>query len=249
MEFLGRSGASDDRSALEDRDFEACGGALGRNDEPVVAAPDVVDVALAHGRRRTMSAPRRAAGARRPVALARLAFRGLLSDRRRAAGIGAREPTREAAMSGLTLTKDVLTDFGYTITSAEIDLSNQNIGDIDIDAFEEYEEVTKVNLSGNQIEFVDRGTFAANAKLVELALANNKLHAFSAEVFGPGSVVESLDLSGNPLETLDVSLTQTLCLQSLKLDNTGVASRVQLKRVGRCLQASWSVEDVPAPTP
>ena len=27
-------------------------------------------------------------------------------------------------MSGLTLTKDVLTDFGYTIRSEEIDLSN-----------------------------------------------------------------------------------------------------------------------------
>ncbi len=141
-------------------------------------------------------------------------------------------------MAGLTVTKDVLTDFGYTIRSEEIDLSNQNIGDIDIDAFEEYEQVTKVNLSGNQIEFVDRATFAQNAKLTELILANNKLRSFSAEVFGPGSIVEILDLSGNPLETFDVSLTESLCLQSLNLDNTGVASRVQLKHVGRCLQAT-----------
>ncbi len=143
-------------------------------------------------------------------------------------------------MTGLTLTKDVLTDFGYTIKSEVIDLSNQNIGDIDIDAFEEYEQVTKVNLSGNQIEFVDRATFAQNAKLTELILANNKLRSFSAEVFGSGSVVESLDLSGNPLETFDLSLTESLCLQSLNLDNTGVASRVQLKRVGRCLQATMA---------
>lgn len=141
-------------------------------------------------------------------------------------------------MTGLTLTKDVLTDFGYTSKSEEIDLSNQSIGDIDIDAFEDYEQMTKVNLSGNQIEFVDRGTFAQNAKLTELVLANNKLRSFSAEVFGPGSLVESLDLSGNPLETFDVSLTETLCLQSLNLDNTGVANHIQLKHVGRCLQAT-----------
>ena len=37
-------------------------------------------------------------------------------------------------MTGLTLTKDVLTDFGYTIRSELIDLSNQNISDIAIDA-------------------------------------------------------------------------------------------------------------------
>ena len=142
-------------------------------------------------------------------------------------------------MSGLTLTKDVLTDFGYTIRSAEIDLSNSNIGDIDIDAFEEYEAVTKVNLSGNQIEFVNSGTFAQNAKLTDLVLANNKLRAFSAEVFGAGSGVENIDLSGNPLETFDVTLTEKLCLQSLNLENTGVVGRVQLKRVGRCLHATW----------
>ena len=59
-------------------------------------------------------------------------------------------------MTGLTLTKDVLTDFGYTIKTEVIDLSNQNIGDVDINAFEEYEELTKINLSGNLIEFVDR---------------------------------------------------------------------------------------------
>ena len=142
-------------------------------------------------------------------------------------------------MSGLTLTKDVLTDFGYTIRSEEIDLSNQNIGDIEINAFEEHEQVTKINLSGNQIEILDRGTFAQNAKLTDLLLANNKLRSFSAEVFGAGAGVESLDLSGNPLESFDVSLTEKLCLQSLNLDNTGVAGRVQLKRVGRCLHATW----------
>ena len=141
-------------------------------------------------------------------------------------------------MSGLTLTKDVLTDFGYTINSQEIDLSNQNIGDIDIDAFEEYEEVTKINLSGNQIEFVDLGTFAQNAKLTELILANNKLRSFSAGVFGPGASLETLDLSGNPLESFDATLTEKLSLQTLNLDNTGVAGRVQLKRVGRRLQAT-----------
>ena len=141
-------------------------------------------------------------------------------------------------MSGLTLTKDVLMDFGYTIRSEEIDLSNSNISDIDIDAFEEYEQVTKVNLSGNQIEFVPRGTFAQNAKLTDLSLANNKLRSFSAEVFGEGACVENLDLSGNPLESFDVSITESLCLQSLNLDNTGVAAKVQLKRVGRCLHAT-----------
>jgi Leucine-rich repeat (LRR) protein len=75
----------------------------------------------------------------------------------------------------------VLTDFDDTIRSEEIDLSNCNISDIDIDAFEEYELVRKVNLSGNQIEFVDRGTFAQNAKLTDLVLANNKLRSFSGD--------------------------------------------------------------------
>ena len=144
-------------------------------------------------------------------------------------------------MSGLTLTKDVLTDFGYTIKAKEIDLSNQMIGDIDIDVFEEYVEVTKINLSGNQIEFLDNGTFAQNGKLAELVLANNKLRSFSADVFGADSGLENLDLSGNPLESFDVSLTEKLCLQSLNLDNTGVASRIQIKRVGRCLHASFAV--------
>ncbi len=51
--------------------------------------------------------------------------------------------------------------------------------------------------------------------------------------------IENLDLSGNPLETFDVSITENLCLQTLNLENTGVASRVQLKRVGRCLHATW----------
>jgi len=142
-------------------------------------------------------------------------------------------------MTGLTLTKDVLTDFGYTIRSESIDLSNQNISDIAIDALEEYEQVTKVNLSGNQIEFVPLGAFAQNVKLTDLSLANNKLRSFSAEVFGVAAGVENLDLSGNPLETFDVSLTEKLCLQNLSLDNTGVASHVQLKRVGRCLHATW----------
>ena len=142
-------------------------------------------------------------------------------------------------MSGLTLTKDVLTDFGYTIRSESIDLSNQNISDIAIDALEEYEQVTKVNLSGNQIEFVPLGAFAQNTKLTDLSFANNRLRAFSAGVFGAAGSLENLDLSGNPLETFDVSLTEKLCLQSLSLDNTGVASRVQLKRVGRCLHATW----------
>ena len=142
-------------------------------------------------------------------------------------------------MSGLTLTKDVLTDFGYTIRSEEIDLSNNGIGDIDINAFEEYERLTKINLAGNQIEFLDRGTFAQNAKLTDLILANNKLRSFSAEIFGEGASVENIDLSGNPLETFDVSITENLCLQNLNLENTGVAARVQLNRVGRCLHATW----------
>jgi hypothetical protein len=141
-------------------------------------------------------------------------------------------------MSGLTLTKDVLTDFGYTIKAQEIDLSNQNIGDIDIDAFEDHGEVTKINLSGNPIEFLDNGTFAQNGKLAELLLANTRLRAFSAGVFGGAAAVESIDLSGSPLETFDVTLTDKLCLQSLNLDNTPVAARVQLKRVGKCLRAS-----------
>jgi len=141
-------------------------------------------------------------------------------------------------MMGLTLTKDVLTDFGYTIRSEEVDLSNSNISDIDIDAFEEYEQLKKVNLSGNSIEFVDRGTFAQNARLTDVVLANNRLRSFSAEVFGPDSSIEVLDLSGNPLESFDVSLTEVLSLQTLNLDNTGVASRVQLKRVGRRLHAT-----------
>ncbi len=143
-------------------------------------------------------------------------------------------------MTGLTLTKDVLTDFGYTIRSEVIDLSNQNIGDIAIDAFEDHEHVTKINLSGNQIEFVPLGAFAQNAKLTDLSLANNKLRAFKAEVLSGAAGIENLDLSGNPLESFDVAVTEKLCLQSLNLDNTGVASRVQLKRVGRCLQATWA---------
>ena len=159
--------------------------------------------------------------------------------RRCAAAVGGRKPTQGVAMSGLTLTKDVLTDFGYTIRSEVIDFSGQNIGDIAIDAFEDHEQVTKINLSGNQIEMVPLGAFAQNAKLTELSLANNKLRSFSAEILNGAVGVESLDLSGNPLESFDVSLTETLCLQTLNLDNTGVASRVQLKRVGRCLRATW----------
>ena len=83
------------------------------------------------------------------------------------------------------------------------------------------------------------GAFAQNAKLTDLILANNKLRAFSAGVFGAAVGIENIDLSGNPLETFDVSITEKLCLQSLNLENTGVASRVQLKRVGRCLHATW----------
>ena len=143
-------------------------------------------------------------------------------------------------MSGLTLTKDVLTDFGYTIRSEVIDLSNQNIGDIAINAFEDHEQLTKINLTGNQIEIIPLGAFAQNAKLTDLSLANNKLRSFSAGVLHGAVGVENLDLSGNPLESFDVSLTETLCLQTLNLENTGVASRVQLKRVGRCLRATWA---------
>jgi Leucine-rich repeat (LRR) protein len=143
-------------------------------------------------------------------------------------------------MSGLTLTKDVLTDFGYTIHSEEIDLSNKNISEIAMDVFEEYGFVTKIDLSGNQIEFVPRGTFVQNPKLTDVVLSNNKLRTFSAEVFGLGSGVENLDLSGNPLETFDVSITEALCLQTLNLENTSLASRIQLTRVGRCLRASWT---------
>ncbi|RBP10605.1 Leucine Rich Repeat (LRR) protein [Roseiarcus fermentans] len=142
-------------------------------------------------------------------------------------------------MSGLTLTKDVLTDFGYTIRSEVVDLSSQNIGDIAINAFEDHEQLTKINLSGNQIEFIPLGAFSQNAKLTDLSLANNKLRAFHADVLNGAVGLETLDLSGNPLESFDVSLTETLCLQSLNLDNTGVAAHVQLKRVGRCLRATW----------
>jgi hypothetical protein len=203
-----------------------------------MAAADNDQVARVHLR---LQSPRdrRAAGARRTVALAGPAFRGLLGARRRGAAVGERNPERGITMSGLTLTKDVLTDFGYTIRSEEIDLSNNGIGDIDINAFEEYEQLTKINLSGNQIEFLDRGTFAQNTKLTDLILTNNKLRGFSAEIFGAGASVETIDLSGNPLETFDVSITENLCLQNLNLENTGVASRVQLKRVGRCLHAAW----------
>ncbi len=143
-------------------------------------------------------------------------------------------------MTGLTLTKDVLTDFGYTITTAVIDLSNQNIGDIDINAFEEYEELTKLNLSSNQLEMVQLGSFAQNSKLAELILANNRIRSFSAGALTGAISLENLDLSGNPLEAFDVSITDALCLQSLNLENTGVANRVELKRVGRCLRATWA---------
>ena len=99
----------------------------------------------------------------------------------------------------MTLTKDVLTDFGYTIRTEEVDLSNQNIGDIDINAFEEYEELTKINLSSNQLEMVQLGSFAQNSKLTDLILANNKLRAFSAGVLAGAVSLENLHLSGNPL--------------------------------------------------
>jgi Leucine-rich repeat (LRR) protein len=157
----------------------------------------------------------------------------------RGAGVGVRQPEREAAMSGLTLTKDVLTDFGYTIHSEVVDLTGQNIGDIAIDAFEDHAQLTKINLSGNGLEIIPLGAFAQNAKLTDLVLANNRLRAFSADILNGAVGLENLDLSGNPLESFDVSLTEKFCLQSLNLDNTGVAARVQLKRVGRCLHATW----------
>lgn len=108
----------------------------------------------------------------------------------------------------------------------EIDLSNNNISQVDVDSFVSLPQLYKINLANNQIEDVERQAFRDLENLRIIDLTNNTLTQIQPETFNEASHLEQLWLTGNPIEMpnigpfLDQKGLKLLDLESCNLTNS-----------------------------
>lgn len=108
----------------------------------------------------------------------------------------------------------------------EIDLSNNNITQVDVLSFASLPSLYKINLANNQIDYVERQAFRDLENLRIIDLTNNSLTQIQPETFNEASRVEQLWLAGNPIEMpnigpfLDQKGLKLLDLENCNLTNS-----------------------------
>lgn len=108
----------------------------------------------------------------------------------------------------------------------EIDLSNNNISQVDASSFASLPKLYKINLANNQIDDVEREAFRGAENLRIIDLTNNSLTQMQPETFHEASRLEQLWLAGNPIELpnigpfLDQKGLKLLDLENCNLTNS-----------------------------
>lgn len=122
-----------------------------------------------------------------------------------------------------------------------LDLSNNQITDVDSDSFRNTKRLQVLLLSGNSIGEIPFDTFRSNQNLRIVKLANNHLRSLPDNLF-ISSGMEQLDLSHNqltkiPVTTLSNLAALTLCELDLSHNNIGAIHSMDLSNKFRSL--SW----------
>ncbi|XP_049312928.1 slit homolog 2 protein isoform X2 [Bactrocera dorsalis] len=139
-------------------------------------------------------------------------------------------------------------------TTLFIDLSQNNIGELHIEDFVNISKVREINLSYNQLKFIDKSIFESLINLQRLQLTDNKLRQIEPAAFSGTSNLIDLDLSNNSIllkndgpflirpglikfacrncswtEFSDDTFSGLASLQSLKLDLNNFYKKINVK--------------------
>ncbi|XP_018333345.1 insulin-like growth factor-binding protein complex acid labile subunit isoform X1 [Agrilus planipennis] len=103
---------------------------------------------------------------------------------------------------------------------SRLQLSNNNISNIGVGTLSHLFNLNYLDLSNNSLKVVDKDAFQSLTLVKELLLNNNKFEVLPDELFSTLHNIRNIDLSWNNLNTLSVNLFRNLTsLQTLKLNN------------------------------
>ena len=112
----------------------------------------------------------------------------------------------------ISINQNILIDkYGYVFDSVLIDLSDENIDNIDIDTFKGYNKLEKLYLEGNKLKQINNGLFNNLTSLRELWLESNNIVAISKDIFVDLNNLEKVCFSNNPISILFPSKIKDLC--------------------------------------
>lgn len=114
-------------------------------------------------------------------------------------------------------------ELAYGLSSLkELNASNNDL--MAVPHFPDVNNLQKLDLSYNPIEYSDAGSFAKLSKLTNLNLAHTNLSGILADMFSYQENLQFVDLSGNLLKSIDFSVfvPSFYSLESLYLDENEI---------------------------
>jgi len=116
------------------------------------------------------------------------------------------------------INKPTLEQFGYTIDSVKIDLSNKGIQTIDPTTFTNFSKLEILYLHENIIEKIELGTFNQLINLRELWLETNRIVSIPKSVVTGLSNLRLFCIYNNPLSIYNPSQVSSLCSSNKNCD-------------------------------
>lgn len=105
------------------------------------------------------------------------------------------------------------------------DASNCDLSNLGENTFKTMPFITRLYLSGNNIENIPRNLFSPSLRLMELDLSNNLIASLDAQVFASNNDLQKLNLAANPMETLSTKIFHsTPYLQELDISDCDLVS-------------------------
>ena len=118
--------------------------------------------------------------------------------------------------SATSLNQEVLIEtYGFNINSVEIDLSDQNINEIDVDTFNGFNNLEILNLEGNLITRLDN-IFIGLLNLRELWLQSNRIISVDFNIFVGLNKLEKVCFGDNPISEMYPERIKQFCSSNPK---------------------------------
>lgn len=107
----------------------------------------------------------------------------------------------------------------------KLTMSRNAIQTVTDDAFRKLEHLKYLNLSYNEIDYLDSMTFVTNTRLAGIDLSGNHLRVFNMDVFKDLPLLETFYLAGNPIDFCETNTHFAL----LELKYRNIDTHIELK--------------------